>query len=87
MDEITLHWYFHSWLMDQEEEVEKMKDFGCFVGAFSNSEMARKIMDKDKSGNAVSVSDDDMDKALEYVKSDTSYKNIKKKKGRIKLNQ
>lgn len=86
MDEITLHWYFHSWIQDQEEEVEKMKDFGCFVGSFTNSEMARKIMDKN-SGSAVSISDDDMDKALEYVKSDTSYKNIKKKKGRIKLNQ
>ena len=82
MDELTLHWYFYNWLEDQEEEVNKMKEFGCFVGSFTNYEMAKKILDKNdsNSGNSVSVSDDDMEKAMEFVMADTSYKDLKKKK-------
>lgn len=90
MDELTLHWYFYNWLEDQEEEVNKMKEFGCFVGSFTNYEMAKKILDKNdsNSGNSVSVSDDDMEKAMEFVMADTSYKDLKKKKkGKIKINQ
>ena len=85
MDEISLHWYFHNWIEDQEEEVNKMKQFGCFVGSFYNHEMAKKIMDKDNN-DTVSVSDDDMQKAMEYVKADKPIIN-KKKKGKIRMNQ
>ena len=85
MDEITLHWYFYNWIEDQEEEVNKMKEFGCFVGSFYNYEMAKKILDKDNN-DTVSVSDDDMQKAMEYVKADKPIIN-RKKKGKIRLNQ
>ena len=85
MDEITLHWYFYNWIEDQEEEVNKMKEFGCFVGSFHNYEMAKKILDKDNN-DTVSVSDDDMQKAMEYVKADKPIIN-RKKKGKIRLNQ
>jgi hypothetical protein len=47
MDDITFNWYFYSWLEDREEEVKKMKDFGCFVGAFWNAEMAKKVSESE----------------------------------------
>lgn len=43
-----------------------MKNFGIFVGAFSNPEMASQI--RDSENNTTKVSDEDMDKSLEYMK-------------------
>lgn len=90
MDEITLHWYFYNWMEDQEEEVNKMKEFGCFVGSFHNYEMAKKIMDKD-SGETIHSTEEDMQKAMDYIRNDDSAPKsavgIKKKKGKIRLNQ
>lgn len=66
MDEWLLSWYYAHWIEDQEEEISKMKNFGIFVGAFSNPEMASQI--RDSENNTTKVSDEDMDKSLEYMK-------------------
>ena len=90
MDEVTLHWYFYNWMEDQEEEVNKMKEFGCFVGSFYNYDRAKQIMDKD-SGKDIQSTEEDMQKAMDYIRNDDSVsKSVggqKKKKGKIRLNQ
>jgi len=36
---------FHSWMADKQEQHEMYHDYGTFVGAFSNPDMAQKIWD------------------------------------------
>jgi len=80
MDDITKQWYFYNWLEDQNEEGKKMKDFGCFVGSFTNAEMARKIHgDADKK---YELDDEEFEKSLEYVEK--SIKESDRNKGKKK---
>jgi len=70
MDTTTMNWYFYSWIEDQNEEVEKMKNFGCFVGAFHNPDMARKIQEE----KTISSDEEGMNRAMELIKSDEKEK-------------
>jgi hypothetical protein len=81
MDDVTRQWYFYNWLEDQNEEGKKMKDFGCFIGSFTNAEMARKIHGSD-GDKRYDLDDDEFDKSLEFVKE--SLEKIDKEKGKRK---
>lgn len=70
MDDWLLAWYYAQWIEELDEETRKLKDFGTFVGGFSNPELANKI--RDAENNTREVSDEDFEKAFEYV---TEYNN------------
>ena len=80
MDEITKNWYFYNWVEDRTEQGKKMKDFGCFVGAFYNPKMAKAIQEDQK--NTYNVSDDEFDIATDFVSKEIA--NNKDKKHRRK---
>ena len=86
MDDYTYSWLFASWIQNQDDEVEKMKSFGCFVGAFWNPEQARKI-----SGQGISSyesSDEDFDKTTELIRKYNESKlgaGLNKKRRKLRL--
>lgn len=36
-------WMFYSWIADKKETHELFKDYGTYVGSFSNPEMAKQV--------------------------------------------
>lgn len=44
MDVSIWLWMYQSWLQDLEDKQEFAENLGTFVGSFSNSEMAKKII-------------------------------------------
>ena len=68
MDDITWNWHYESWIEDQEEEMKKMKNFGCFVGAFWNPTAAKKIQSSESGEGSVELSDEDFEATLKFVK-------------------
>jgi len=70
MDDITYCYLYNSWQQKQEDEMKKMKLFGCFVGSFWNAEMARKIQQEDDGNKNRKLSDEEFQKALDYVEKE-----------------
>jgi len=66
MDDYTKMWHFYSWIEEKEEKSKFMKDFGCFVGSFSNPEMAKKIKDMEN-GKSFKTTKDGFDFATKLV--------------------
>jgi len=56
---------YHQWMEDKNEENIKLRNHACLVGSFWNAEAARKIMDNDE--NTIAVSDEDFEKATQYM--------------------
>jgi len=87
MDIYEYNWLYASWIQDKEEEANKMKDFGCFVGMFSNPELARKITNAEN--NTTKLSDEEFKESVNYVDSmiaeEMKNDNSGKKKGKKKL--
>jgi hypothetical protein len=67
MDEYTKKWFFYSWIERREEKAKFMKDLGCFIGSFSNPEMAKKI--RNMENNTYSSDDEGFDQATKFVEN------------------
>ncbi len=66
MDEYTKKWFFFSWIEEREEKIKMMKEFGCFVGGFSNPEMAKQIRERED-GRGYELSDEEFDNSTKFV--------------------
>lgn len=88
MDDITYCYLYNSWMQKQEDELKKLKMFGCFVGSFWNGEMARKIQNEDDGNKNRKLDDDEFQKTLDYIeKENEEYdkrKNIETRKNKKK---
>jgi len=62
---------YESWVGDLEEKNEFAKHYAIFNGAFSNPEMAQKMMNEESS---VSVSDADFERSSQMVLADRQKK-------------
>ncbi len=86
MDVYTYNWYYAGWIQNKEDEANKLKDFGTFVGMFSNPELAKKISTAED--HTIEVSDEEFKQSFDYVENmikeeiamEGSKKNKKKKK-------
>jgi len=78
MDEYTKKWHFYCWLEEREEKAKFMKDLGCFVGSFSNPEMAQKIRDMENS-KKYEVDDESYDEATKIVEDSMKQREVESK--------
>jgi len=73
---------FYNWIEDQLEESERTHKEICLLGSFWNPEAAKELLGIGNS-QKVSVSDEDFEKAVEYV-SNTRKETPKSKRKRKK---
>ena len=75
-------WLYEGWLHDRELEIEKMRQFGIFVGSFSNPEMAQRLIKAENPDHDTT----DLDQTSKKVRQsiiDSMKKNRKKRKNKI----
>jgi hypothetical protein len=65
MDLVVRAWIYHNWIEDYNDEYKLLENQGYLIGSFTNPEMVRKILDKDK--NTITSSDEDFDKLSKEI--------------------
>jgi hypothetical protein len=70
---------YESWIDEIDDELKKMRRFGCFVGSFSNPAAARKIQQTEDNENTRELDDEDYNKSLDYVKNYKDKKNTRRR--------
>ncbi len=83
MDPFRYLWLYYAWCNKEEEQHKMAYDYTVFGGAFSNPEMAKRLVDKEKP--YAEMSDEDFDKISVMIDElpDLPPKN-KRKKRKIK---
>lgn len=73
-------YYYHHWFQDQEEKIEFYKNFAYTIGSFIDPQAVAQLTQ----AKNTSSSDDDFEKALEFVKNQKEPSKNNKKRGRRK---
>jgi hypothetical protein len=69
---------------DNKEESLKLRNQACLIGSFWNAEAAKKIMGEDE--NTIAVSDEDFEKATQYmIEQNRKPKNKRRKRKKKKI--
>lgn len=82
MDPYLRLFIYESWVKDQEEEAETVKNNAYLLGSFINPEMVNRILDAEK--NSHTMSDEAFDELSEKIRNFNSVK-ISKRKRKHKL--
>ena len=69
MDDTTKTWIFFSWLEDKDEHSLLLRNQGCLIGSFWNPKAAEELLGIGNS-HKMSVSDEEADKAFQFVVDD-----------------
>lgn len=79
MDEVVKNWMFFSWVEDKNEQSILLRNQSCLIGSFWNPKAAKEVLGIGDS-RKVSVSDDDFEKAFDFVQKGPEEKeNVSKK--------
>lgn len=65
IDPLQKLWLFESWQCDEKEKHEFAKEYGIFIGAFSNLEMAKQL--SNPGGTSIKASDEQFEKLCEDI--------------------
>lgn len=74
---------YESWCCDLEEKNELARSHAILNGAFSNFEMAQKMIDEDNDSGTHSSSEEDFEKSFEMVIADRKKEEENKKEQRV----
>jgi hypothetical protein len=86
MDEITKSWMFFSWIEDKSEKTNLLKNLGCLIGSFWNPKGAKELLGI-KDENTASVSNDDFEKAVDFVKNSKKQTSKKRKRKKVSFKE
>lgn len=65
MDPIRKQWWYESWVLGIEKDLEKWRALGILIGSFTNPEAAQKMMKRERPDYA--TTDEEFERSYEMV--------------------
>lgn len=84
IDPLHYRWMYHSWILDQEEEQERLQNIGILIGSFTNPEAANQMQKKKNPDHT--MTDEDFEKLINEIESDHQNSLTKKEKKKLSHN-